>query len=96
MFGLEIIPIGIAGAAAVLGHLKSRSFVRRRLRYTTWVEKPGFGIAAGVAAAVVAAPIMGILPFLGAGSALLFGACVGTGVALGAKDAKEGSVFDND
>ena len=96
MFGLEIIPLGIAGAVTVVGHLKSRSFVRRRLRYTTWVEKPGLGVATGVAAAVVAAPIVGILPFLGVGSALVFGAGVGTGVALGAKDAKERSLDHED
>lgn len=96
MFGLELIPIGIAGAAAVFGHVKSRSFVRRRLRFTSWVDKPGLGIAAGVAAAVLAAPVAGVLPFLGAGAALVFGAGVGTGVAMGAKDAKEGSTFDDD
>jgi hypothetical protein len=96
MFGLELIPIGVAGAATVYGHLKSRRFVRRRLRYTTWVEKPGLGIAAGVAAAVLAAPVVTFLPFLGAGAALIFGAGVGTGVSMGARDAKDGSVFDDD
>ena len=40
-------------------------------------------------AAVAAAPIVAFLPLVGTGTALLFGAGVGTGVALGAKDAKE-------
>ena len=62
MFGLELIPIGIAGAAGIFGHLKSRKFVRRRLRYTSWVEKPYLGIVTGVVAAVCAAPIVGFLP----------------------------------
>ena len=92
----ELIGMGIAGAAAVYGHMKSRRFTRRRLRYTSWVEKPGLGIAAGVVAAVIAAPIVGPLPLVGTGTALLFGAGVGTGVAMGAKDAKDGSVFDDD
>jgi len=92
----ELIPIAVAGAATVYGHMRSRRFVRKRLRYTSWVEKPGLGIAAGVAAAILAAPVVGILPFLGGGSALIFGAGVGTGVAMGAKDAKEGGVFDED
>ena len=92
----ELIPLAVAGAATVYGHMRSRRFVRRRLRYTSWVEKPGLGIAAGVAAAILAAPVVGILPFLGGGSALIFGAGVGTGVAMGAKDAKEGGVFDED
>lgn len=92
----ELIGIGIAGAASVYGHLKSRRFVRKRLRYTSVVEKPGLGIAAGVAAAVLAAPIAGILPLIGTGTALLFGAGVGTGVSMGAKDAREGDVWDDD
>ena len=93
---LELIGIGIAGAASVYGHLKSRRFVRRRLRYTSVVEKPGLGIAAGVAAAVLAAPIAGILPLIGTGTALLFGAGVGTGVSMGAKEAREGDSWDDD
>lgn len=92
----ELIGIGIAGAATVFGHMKSRRFVRRRLRYTSLVEKPGLGIAAGVAAAILAAPIAGILPLIGTGTALLFGAGVGTGVSMGAKEAREGSAWDDD
>lgn len=98
MFGLELIPIGIAGAGAVYGHIKSRKFVRRRLRYTSWVEKPYLGILSGVAAAVVAAPVVGIIPFLGLGAstAVIFGAGVGTGVSMGAKEARDGSSFDDE
>jgi hypothetical protein len=92
----ELIGIGIAGAVSVYGHLKSRKFVRRRLRYTSMVEKPGLGIAAGVAAAVLVAPIAGILPLIGTGTALLFGAGVGTGVSMGAKEAREGDSWDDD
>lgn len=96
MFGLELIPIGIAGVAGIFGHIKSRKFVRRRLRYTSWVEKPYLGIVAGVVAAVLAAPFVGPLPLMGASTALIFGAGVGTGVSMGAKEAKEGSSFDDD
>jgi hypothetical protein len=92
----ELIGIGIAGAVSVYGHLKSRKFVRRRLRYTSMVEKPGLGIAAGVVAAVLVAPIAGILPLIGTGTALLFGAGVGTGVSMGAKEAREGDSWDDD
>jgi hypothetical protein len=93
---LELIGIGIAGAVSVYGHLKSRKFVRKRLRYTSVVEKPGLGIFAGVAAAVAAAPLVAVLPLLGAGTALLFGAGVGTGVSMGAKEAREGDSWDDD
>ena len=92
----ELIGMGIAGIAAFYGHTRSRKFTRKRLRYTSWVEKPGLGVAAGVVAAIIAAPIVGPLPLVGTGTALLFGAGVGTGVAMGAKDAKDGSIFDDD
>ena len=98
MFGFELIPIGIAGAASIYGHMKSRKFVRRRLRYTSWVEKPYLGVVTGVAAAVLAAPVVGFIPFLGLGAstAMIFGAGVGTGVSMGAKEAREGSSFDDE
>ena len=95
MFGLELIPIGIAGAAGFFGHVKSRKFVRRRLRYTSWVEKPYLGILAGVGAALLAAPFVGPLPLMGTTTAMIFGAGVGTGVSMGAKEAREGSSFDD-
>jgi hypothetical protein len=87
MFGL--LATGIAGVSAVYGHLKSRKFVGRRLRYTELVEKPALGLWAGVAATIVAAPIVAVLPIVGAGTAIAIGAGVGTGVALGVKDAHE-------
>ncbi len=85
----ELIGLGIAGVVTVVGHVKSRKFVGRRLRFTSLVEKPHIPIAAGVVAAVAAAPVVAFLPLVGFGTAMLFGAGVGTGVALGAKDAKE-------
>ena len=93
---LELIGIGIAGAASLYGHLSSRKFVRKRLRYTKLVERPGLGVAAGVTAAVLAAPVVTILPLIGVGTALLFGAGVGTGVSMGAKEARDGDVWDDD
>jgi hypothetical protein len=87
MFGL--IAAGIAGASAVYGHVKSRKFVGQRLRYTNLVEKPLLGLWAGVAAMVVAAPVVAILPIVGAGTAMAIGAGIGTGVSLGVKDSKE-------
>lgn len=92
----ELIALGIAGASGVYGHIKSRKFVGKRLRYTKVVEKPALGLFAGVGATVIAAPligVMGLVPLLGglvgAGTAIAIGAGVGTGVALGVKDTKE-------
>lgn len=79
----------IAGAAGIYGHLRSRKFVGQRLRYTTIVEKPALGLWAGVGATVLAAPIVAILPIVGAGTAIAIGAGIGTGVALGVKDTGE-------
>ncbi len=85
---LTLLGVGIAAAAGIVGHTRARSFVGRRLRFTSLVEKPYLGVAAGVAAAVVASPVAALLPLVGAGTAIVFGAGVGTGAALGAKDAK--------
>ena len=85
----ELIALGIAGAAGVFGHIKSRHFVGQRLRYTNIVETPGLGLWAGVGATILAAPVVAILPIVGAGTAVVIGAGVGTGVALGVKDSKE-------
>ena len=85
----ELIALGIAGAAGVFGHVKSRRFVGQRLRYTNLVETPGLGLWAGVGATVLAAPVVALLPIVGAGTAIVIGAGVGTGVALGVKDTKD-------
>ena len=55
MFGL--LAAGIAGVSGVYTHMKSRSFVGQRLRYTSIVEKPAVGFFAGVGAMVVMAPV---------------------------------------
>ncbi len=88
-----IIEMAVGGAAALFGHVKSKDFVRRRLRYTSVVEKPsvGMGVAAGAvtAAGVAALPFVGMLPI-----GLLVGAGVGTGVAAGIKHARKGGPSD--
>ena len=85
----ELIALGVAGAAGIFGHIKSRRFVGKRLRYTSIVETPGLGLWAGVGATVLAAPVVALLPIVGAGTAIVIGAGVGTGVALGVKDTKD-------
>lgn len=87
MFGL--LAAGIAGVAGVYGHIKSRHFVGRRLRYTSVVEKPALGLWAGVGATILAAPVVALLPVVGGGTAIAVGLGVGTGVAVGVQDAKE-------
>ena len=86
---LELIALGVAATAGIYGHMKSRKFVGRKLRFTSLVEKPGIGLAAGVTATIVASPVVAVIPLVGVGTAIAFGAGVGTGVALGAQDAKK-------
>ena len=92
MFGL--LGLGIAAAAGIVGHMRARSFVGRRLRFTSFVEKPYLGVAVGVAATVVASPVVALLPLVGVGTAIAFGTGVGTGAALGARDAKRPLIED--
>ena len=87
---LGLISLAVAGTGAIVGHVKSKDWVRRKLRYTNVVEKPGLGLMAGAATAIAAAPVVAILPIVGAGTALAIGAGVGTGVALGAREARDG------
>ena len=51
---LELIGLGVAGVAGLFGHVKSKNWVSRRLRYTSIVEKPpaALGVASGGATAV--------------------------------------------
>lgn len=85
---LELIALGAAGAAGVFGHVKSRDFIRRKLRYTKIAEKPavGMGLATGAATAIVVAA----LPLVTLGPAVVVGAGIGTGVAAGIKRARRG------
>jgi hypothetical protein len=86
MFGM--IAFAAAIAATVFGYLQSRSFVRRRLAYVDAVHNALAPILAGGAAFIVAIPVVGLLPLVGGGTALLFGAGVGAGVAAGARDTR--------
>lgn len=95
-----MIELIVAGAAGVAGHMKSKKFVRRRLRYTRWVERPGIGLLTGAATAIVAAPLVTVLPFIGAGAGMAVGIGaglgVGTGVSIGARQARDGYREEDD
>jgi hypothetical protein len=84
----ELIGLFATGAAGIGGFAATRSFVRERLRYVDLVQKRRAALLAGGAATLVAAPVVAILPLVGAGTALLFGAGVGYGVYKGARDVR--------
>lgn len=83
-----MITLALAFAAAAFGYLQTRSFVRRRLAYVDAVQKGSAPLLAGVVAAAVAMPVVALLPLVGGGTALLFGAGVGAGVSAGARDTR--------
>lgn len=77
---------GVTGAASIWGYIQTRQFVRRRLRFVDAVHKPAAPVVAGLAAALVTAPVSW-LPVVTLGSAALFGVGVGVGVRHGSRDA---------
>jgi hypothetical protein len=86
-----LIGFAVTGAATVLGYMQSRRFVRTRLRYVDAIQRRLAPWLAGIGAALIATPLVWILPVVGVGTALLFGAAVGAGVAHGARDVRQGS-----
>jgi len=89
------ISLVVTLAAAWIGYGAARRFVRERLRYVDAALKPSAAILAGVGAALVAAPVVWLLPsFIVSGAtAIAFGLSVGLGVRSGAKDVKRGYVI---
>ena len=79
----------IAGTLlAIIGYAQARTFVTRRLRYVDAVHTAIAPFIAGIGAALVAMPIMGLIPYLGVGTALSFGVAVGAGVAAGSREVR--------
>lgn len=72
--------------ATLAGFVLSQRFVENRLRYVDAVQRPYAPLVAGVVAAVVALPLVGILPLVGTWTAILFGVSVFAGVSSGARE----------
>lgn len=90
MFGI-ILSFAIAMAVAVTLHGSTRRFVRNRLRYVDAVQKAIAPWLAGGVAFGIGALIVPMLPLVGLGTALTAGLAVGSGVAAGAKDIRQGT-----
>ena len=85
----EVIGLVLGGVAAVAGYVKTRSFVKRRLRYVDSVQKSSVPVLAGAAAAIIAAPVVALLPLIGPPAAIAFGVAVGAGTHAGARDIRD-------
>ena len=86
-----LISFAIATVLAIVLHGSTRRFVRNRLRYVDAVQKAVAPWLAGGAAFLVGSVAVGVLPILGLGTALTAALAVGSGVAAGARDIRQGT-----
>ena len=84
-----IISMAIAIAVAVIGYVQAKSFTQSKLRFVDAVHHFAAPLLAGLAALLVAMPIVWLLPLVGTGTAVLFGLGVGAGVSSGARDIRK-------
>lgn len=89
-----LITLGATVGSAAVGYLNSRAFVRGKLRYVDAVQRWSAPWIAGIAAALLAAPVVWLLPLVGAGTAIVFGASVAMGVAHGAREIRRGMGYE--
>lgn len=80
-----LFSVFITIAVAVLGFAVSHRFVETRLRYVDAVQRPVAPFAAGAIAALIAIPIVALMPWVGIVTAFGFGFGVYAGVSSGAR-----------
>lgn len=83
---IDFLVLVTAIAASAFGYATARRFVRDRLKYVDGAQTLKAPVIAGLVAWALAMPITWVVPFLGAGTAILFGAAVALGVRAGARD----------
>ena len=81
-----LLGAALTTGAVGVGYVGTKRFVRRRLRYVDEVQSPTAPLISGTVAALVAAPVVAVLPLVGAPTALLFGVAVGAGTRAGARE----------
>ena len=86
VFVFALLAFALSTAAAIIGFTQAKYFVSRRLRYVDAARSPLAPLVAGAGAALVALPIVWLLPFVTGVSAVAFGVSVGLGVAAGNKE----------
>ena len=82
----ELIGTAAALGAGIAGYVGSKDFTKRKLRFVDAIHTRPAPLIAGVGAALLAAPVVWILPIVGAGTAILLGAGVGLGVRSAQKE----------
>lgn len=84
-----IISMAIALAVAVVGYLQAKSYVQSKLRFVDAIQHFAAPLIVGLAAMLIASPVVWLLPVIGKGTAILFGLGVGAGVSSGARDIRK-------
>lgn len=85
-----LVSFALATAMYIVMHGSTRRFVRNRLRYVDAVQKSVVPWAVGGATFLVGSAVVGLLPFVGVGTAITAAVAVGSGVAAGARDIRQG------
>lgn len=85
----SLLGVGIAVAAGIVGYWQARQFTQNKLRYVDAIHKAIFPFAIGAGAALIAIPVVALLPVVGTGTALLFGGGVAMGVSAGAREVRK-------
>lgn len=88
---ITLLSFVIASVLAIVLHGSTRRFVRNRLRYVDAVQKSLAPWLAGGAVFLVSSVAVGLLPVVGVGTALTAALAVGSGVAAGARDIRQGT-----
>jgi hypothetical protein len=81
--------MAIALTVAALGYFQAKSFVQGKLRFVDAVQHFAAPLIVGLAAMLIATPVVWLLPLVGKGTAILFGLGVGAGVSSGARDIRK-------
>lgn len=84
MFG--ILALAASLAVSYLAFTQARNFVRERLRFVNAAQSGWAPILAGGGAMLLATPVVALIPFVGAGTAVTIGVSVGFGVLNGQRD----------
>lgn len=85
---LALLGFAISTAAVIIGYTQARAFVSERLRYVDAAQSAFAPVLAAVGACLVGGAVAGLLPLIGAGTALAFGISVGLGVATGQREVR--------
>ena len=88
-FIASLAGLAVTLGATLFGYWQARQFTQNKLRYVDAVHRGGIAILAGLGAALVAAPVVWLLPLVGGGTAILFGAGVALGVSSGAREIRK-------